>query len=114
MWNQFSMYIRIYDILRNTTSIYGIILVCIITGGKTSNTGGFNVNNILFGEMPFSGCNKFVNLQLCTPSNTFLIFQKENKKPDIQCWVVVTSFTQIKALKDIYTSNQIDMQDDEI
>lgn len=62
MWNQFSMYIRIYDILRNTTSIYGIILVCIITGGKTSNTGGFNVNNILFGEMPFSGCNKFVNL----------------------------------------------------
>lgn len=43
-----------------------------------------------------------------------LVFQKENKKPDIQCWVVVTSFTQIKALKDIYSSNQIDMQDDEI
>lgn len=62
MWKQFSMYIRIYNILRNTTSIYGIILVCIFTGKKTSNTGGFNVNNILFGEMPFSGCNKFVNL----------------------------------------------------
>lgn len=43
-----------------------------------------------------------------------LNFSKENKKPDIQCWVVVTSFTQIKALKDIYSSNQIDMQDDEI
>lgn len=43
-----------------------------------------------------------------------LNFSKENKKPDIQCWVVVTSFTQIKALKDIHSSNQIDMQDDEI
>lgn len=31
-----------------------------------------------------------------------LNFSKENKKPDIQCWVVVTSFTQIKALKDKY------------
>lgn len=44
----------------------------------------------------------------------FLVFQKENKKPDIQCCVVVTFFTQIKAIKDIYSSNEIDMQDDEI
>lgn len=43
-----------------------------------------------------------------------LNFSKEHKKPDIQCWVVVTFFTKIKALKDIYSSNQIDMQDDEI
>lgn len=33
---------------------------------------------------------------------TFLVFQKENKKPDIQCCVVVTFFTPIKALKDKY------------
>lgn len=31
-----------------------------------------------------------------------LNFSKENKKPDIQCCVVVTFFTPIKALKDKY------------
>lgn len=51
IWNNFNMYIY----------------------RKISNRFGFNVNNVLFCELTFSGYNKVVNFIIITPSNTFLI-----------------------------------------
>lgn len=54
---------HVFMVCSEILPLYGIILVCIFIGKKKQKYWvGFNVNDVLFGEMPFSGCNKFVNL----------------------------------------------------
>lgn len=50
---------------------------------KTSNRVGFNVNNVLFGELPFSGYNKVVNFIILYSKQFIFNCSKQNKKPDI-------------------------------
>lgn len=48
---------------------------------KTSKRVGFNVSNVLFGEMPFIGCNKFVNFIIRYTKHYIFNCSKQNKKP---------------------------------
>lgn len=45
----------------------------------TLNRFGFNVNDVLFGELPINGCNKVVNVLILYSKQYILVVQNKTK-----------------------------------